>query len=70
MSLKANSAALAQGFKELSLAWDRTRGSWRDAKAMEFQEKYLTDLPELSSKVGVILNELDNLIRKVRTDCE
>jgi Cdc6-like AAA superfamily ATPase len=70
MSLKANSAALAQNFKELSLAWERTRTDWRDLKAMEFQEKYLAELPELSSRVGIILNELDNLMRKVKTDCE
>ncbi len=70
MSLKANAAALSQGFKDLSLAWQQTRASWRDSKALEFEENYLSELPDLSTKVGLILSELDNLMRKAKADCE
>lgn len=70
MSLKANASALSQGFKDLSLSWQQTRSSWRDAKAVEFEEKYLSELPDLSTKVGLVLSELDNLMRKAKADCE
>jgi hypothetical protein len=70
MSLKADAAALNQGFKDLSHAWETTRANWRDAKALSFQEDYLSELPDLSSKVGVVLAELDNLMKKVKIDCE
>lgn len=70
MSLKANASALSQGFKDLSIAWQQTRGSWRDAKALEFEEKYLSELPDLSTKVGLVLGELEILMRKAKSDCE
>lgn len=70
MSVKASAAVLSQGFKDLSNAWHQTRTSWRDEKARAFEEEYLSELPDLSSKVGIVISELDNLMRKVKTDCE
>jgi len=70
MSLRANGVALTQGIKDLQAAWYQTRGSWRDAKAEEFAERYLADLPDMATKVGLMINELDNVLRKVKSDCE
>ncbi len=70
MSVKASAAVLSQGFKDLAMSWHQTRVVWRDGKALEFEEKYLSELPDLSSKVGVMIGELDLLMRKVKADCE
>ncbi len=59
-----------QNARELSDHWHDTKVYWRDAKALEFEKNYLEPLPGLMNKTGSMLNELENLLRKIRKDCE
>lgn len=61
---------LVQNTRELSECWHATKAHWRDAKAIEFEKQYLEPLPGLVSKSGAMMNELENLLRKIRKDCE
>ena len=70
MSTRANAASLTQSAKDLSLAWQRTRESWNDAKSLEFDRHYLEPLPGYIGRALSVMDELDALLRKARTDCE
>ena len=70
MSTKVSASILGQGLQDLMAAWDRTRSSWRDVKAMEFERTYLEKLPDNISKANAIIEELDLVLRKVKSDCE
>lgn len=62
--------SLTQNARELSERWHATKVHWRDSKALEFEKQYLEALPGLVNKAGVMLNELEILIKKIRKDCE
>lgn len=70
MSLSANKGRLTGSARELSLQWEQTKNYWRDQKAAEFEKKYLEELMIFVNKTVVVLEKLDELLKKVRTDCE
>lgn len=61
---------LAALTKELSLAWQQTRETWKDQKAQEFEQKYLRDLWGNVEKTLVVMEQLEKVIAKIRKDCE
>jgi hypothetical protein len=70
VSAKGCSSTLAQSAKNLSAAWQEAQAHWRDAKAAEFQREYLDEIPALIGKSREALEELERVLRKVRSDCE
>ena len=56
--------------KNLSIAWAQVKEDWRDAKSIEFEEKYIESLPRDVSHAIEAMEEVDTLLRKVRRDCE
>lgn len=70
MSARACAANLVQAMKELSIEWDRTKAHWRDVKAHEFEETYLETLPSQVTKALSVVEEIDTLLSKIRSDCE
>ncbi len=70
MNLSGNKSRVMAATKELLLRWSETRNSWRDAKSEEFQRRYLDDLAIRVDKAATIIDKLDELLRKVRSDCE
>jgi hypothetical protein len=70
VSTSANGTQLASLTKELLARWRQTREYWMDAKAREFEERYML---ELEAGVNAAINSIGNLERvlgKVRSDCE
>ncbi len=70
MSLSANKGRLTGSVRELSLQWEQTKNYWRDQKSAEFEKKYLDELFIFTDKTVVVLEKLDELLKKIRTDCE
>jgi hypothetical protein len=70
VSAKGCSSTLAQSAKNLSAGWQEAQAHWRDAKAAQFQREYLDAIPALVGKSREALEELDRILRKVRSDCE
>lgn len=70
MSTRSSASNLGQALKTLRIEWQQTRESWRDVKSLEFQEKYLDDLPSHVARAASVIEELDTLLRKVKADCE
>ena len=70
MSATASKGRLAGAAKELALKWGETKNCWRDAKSQEFERQYLHDLfIGVDRAVGVI-EKLDELLKKIHSDCE
>lgn len=70
MSLGSSRARLTGLTRELSVHWKETRESWDDAKRAEFETRYLQDLMAGVDRALAALEELDELVGKVRKDCE
>lgn len=70
MSLAGNRSRLAAVTKELSLHWQETKNYWKDAKSLEFERRYLAELFARVDKTVTVIEKLDQLLTKVRQDCE
>lgn len=70
MNLNANKSRLASATRELSQQWEQAKNYWRDQKSAEFEKKYLEELFVLSDKAVLVIEKLDELLKKVRSDCE
>ena len=70
MNLSGSKSRLMAVTKELSLQWDQTRNYWKDAKSLEFERKYLSELFIGVDKTVTVIEKLDELLKKVRSDCE
>jgi hypothetical protein len=68
--MNANGSRLAAITKELWLQWQRTKDDWRDAKSLEFEQKYLLELMSSVDKTVAVIDQLDKLINKIKRDCE
>jgi hypothetical protein len=70
MSTRASGANLVQAVKELTGQWRQTQAHWHDVKSQEFERRYLAELPNHVARAMGIIEEIDVVLRKVRTDCE
>lgn len=70
MSTKGSASNLQEAMKNLSAAWHQVKEEWRDAKSVEFEQKYIESLPrDVAQAIGA-MEEVDALLKKVRRDCE
>jgi hypothetical protein len=70
MSLNASKSRLDGISKELSIQWEQAKAYWRDQKSLEFEHKYLDELFRYSDKTVLVIEKLDEILKKVRSDCE
>ena len=56
--------------KGLATRWDETKNHWKDAKSQELEQRYLTELFANVERSVAALERLDELLAKVRKDCE
>ena len=56
--------------KGLATRWDETRNYWKDAKSLEFEKNYMTELFANVDRTVIVLEKLDEILAKVRKDCE
>ena len=70
MSLHGSRARVASLSKDLISRWNETRSYWRDAKAQEFEEKYLRELMANVNSAVTAMEKMDLLLNRIHTDCE
>jgi hypothetical protein len=70
MSLRGNANQLASLTKELQAKWHDTKTYWKDTKSAEFQRTYLDELQGTVDATVVVIEQLDKLLTKIRSDCE
>ena len=56
--------------KGLATRWDETRNYWKDAKSLEFEQSYMNELFANVDKTVTVLEKLDEILAKVRKECE
>ena len=70
MSAGGSQGRLLGASKELELKWEDTKNYWRDERSAEFERKYLQELFVSMDKAIAVIEKLDELLKKVRSDCE
>ena len=70
MNLSGNKARLAAISKELSLRWRETKNYGKDAKSQQFERKYMDELFVRVEKTVTVIEKLDEVLTRVRKDCE
>ncbi len=70
MNLSGSKNRLAALTKELSNRWQDTKNYWRDAKSQEFEQRYMTELFANVERTITVMDKLNELLIKVRKDCE
>ena len=70
MNLGGSKGRLSSVTKELLLQWEQTKNHWRDARSREFEQRYLQELFISVDKTVTVIEKLDELLKKVRSDCE
>ena len=68
--MKVSGARLAGLTKELRAQWLDTKNYWKDAKCQEFEHKYMEELFASVDRAVTVMEQLDKLLSKIRTDCE
>jgi hypothetical protein len=56
--------------KGLGTRWDETQNYWNDPKSREFEQRYMSELIANVDKAVTVLEKLDEILAKVRKDCE
>jgi hypothetical protein len=62
-------ASLGAALQNLTLAWQEVATYWRDAKCVEFEERYLRELPSRTTQAATVMAEIDKILKKAKTDC-
>jgi len=70
MNLAGSKSKLAGAAKDLALKWEETKNFWRDEKSAEFERRYLQELFLGVDRTAAIIDKLDELFKKIRSDCE
>jgi hypothetical protein len=70
MNMSGNKGRLVGLTREITLRWEETKEHWRDMKAEEFERHYLVELSANVNRAVLILEKLDEVLKKVRSDCE
>jgi len=70
MSVLSNKARLTASTRELAVQWDQTKETWRDDQARQFEHDYIEPLKSSVDAAMDIIDQLDKLVLKIRSDCE
>jgi hypothetical protein len=70
MNLSGNKGRLVGLTREITLRWSETKNHWRDAKSEEFERRFMAELAASVNRSVLIVEKLDELLKKVRSDCE
>jgi hypothetical protein len=68
--MNASGTRLGALTKELYVQWQQTKQYWNDARSQEFERKYLQELFASVDKSVTVIEQLDELVAKIKKDCE
>ena len=70
MNLSGNKSRLVGLTREIGLHWAETKNHWRDARAQEFEQRFMTELFANVDRTVSVMEKLEELLKKIRSDCE
>ncbi len=70
MNLTGNKGRMTGLTREIMLKWADTKNYWQDAKSREFESRHMVELTANMDRAIIIVDKLEALLKKVRSDCE
>ncbi len=70
MSLNSTRTRLTALTKQLSIRWSETREHWQDAKAADFEKRYLDELFNRVNTAAASMEDLERVLTKIHRECE
>ena len=70
MSASGSKSMLLDATRQIQARWADTRTKWRDQKAADFEDQYLANLTTDVHHALRVIDELDKLLQKIRSECE
>jgi hypothetical protein len=70
MSLSSSRVRLEALSQDLLRNWAEVREQWRDVKGLEFERRYMQELTARIEKTVTVIDKLDELLTRVKRDCE
>ena len=70
MNLSGNKSRLVGLTKEISVRWSDTKSHWHDTKSVEFDEKFMQELAPRVHQAVAAIDQLDELFKRIRKECE
>ena len=70
MSMSGNQGRLVGLTRGLLLEWEETKNYWHDAKSEEFDHRFMSELSVHVNRAVLVLEQMEELLKKVRSDCE
>jgi hypothetical protein len=70
MSSSGSGARLTALTKQLQGQWQQTRQAWTDAKADEFEQRFMRELETVANVTCAGIDNLEQVLRNLRNDCE
>jgi len=70
MSVGGDKSRLTALTRDILLRWAETKEHWHDARSEEFGRRYMAELAASVNRTVVIVEKLDEVLKKIRTDCE
>lgn len=68
--MSGSKGLLTLATRQLQARWGETRFSWRDGKAQQFDDLYLSELMVSVNSALRVIDELDQLLEKIHADCD
>lgn len=68
--MTGNAPRLMALTKGLSDQWRQTKEYWKDTKSLEFERQYMEELLSSVDRAVPVIEQLEKLVKKIRTDCE
>ena len=69
MSIRGSRGQLARAMQDLVVHWDRTRDSWRDSRAREFEARVLEPLNMKVQHTAKAMDRMGLSLQRARSEC-
>ncbi len=70
MNLSGQKSRLTGLTRQILLDWAETKAHWSDARSREFDSRYMIELLASVDRTAQVVDKLEVLLTKVRSDCE
>jgi hypothetical protein len=70
MSMSGNQGRLVGLTRDILLEWTETKNYWHDTKSEEFERRFMDELSIHVNRAVMVLEQMEELLKKVRKDCE
>ncbi len=69
MSMRESQGQIIRAMEELLLHWDRTRDTWRDVRARQFEHEVLEPLQAKVVQAAKVMERMSVNLQRARSEC-